>query len=162
MRSLVRSIVVLALLGAAPVPAPSSDEAAVAQAVEAFQHAMLNTDWSSFKALRANQLSYGHSGGRVESKAQCIEATMSGRSTWKVITLTDHPHRRRSRHRAAPLNGRDRTRREDQPGHDRRADGLAQAKRRLEAPGQASREARRATHELSAKTLTPMTAGRAG
>jgi ketosteroid isomerase-like protein len=92
MRTLVLSTVVmaLALLSAAPVAAaPSGDEAAVAQAVEAFRNAMLKADRSQFETLCAEQLSYGHSAGRVENKAQFIDAATSGRSTWKFITLTD-------------------------------------------------------------------------
>jgi ketosteroid isomerase-like protein len=92
MRKPMRSIVVmaLALLGAAPVVvAQSGDEAAVAQAVEAFRNAMLKADRGQFEALTAEQLSYGHSAGRVENKAQFIDAATSGRSTWKFITLTD-------------------------------------------------------------------------
>jgi class 3 adenylate cyclase len=58
----------------------------------------------------------------------------------------------RARSRSPP-NRRDRTRRQDQPGQDPRADGLAQAERRVETPGPAGREARRATHELSHGTL---------
>jgi hypothetical protein len=61
----------------------------VAQAVEAFRHAMLKADRSQFEALTADQLSDGHSSGRVENKSQCIDAATSGRSTWKFITLTD-------------------------------------------------------------------------
>jgi ketosteroid isomerase-like protein len=89
MRTLVLSIVVTALLGAAPVVAQSGDEAAVAQAVEAFRNAMLKADRSQFEALAADQLSYGHSSGRIENKAEFIDAATSGRSTWKFITLTD-------------------------------------------------------------------------
>jgi ketosteroid isomerase-like protein len=92
MRTLVLSTVVmaLALLGGAPVvSAQSGDEAAVAQAVEAFRNAMLKADRSHFETLCADQLSYGHSAGRVENKAQFIDAATSGRSTWKFITLTD-------------------------------------------------------------------------
>jgi ketosteroid isomerase-like protein len=91
-RTLVLSIVVtgLALLIGAPVAAAQSgDEAAVAQAVEAFRNAMLKADRSQFEALTADQLSYGHSAGRVETKVQFIDAATSGRSTWKFITLTD-------------------------------------------------------------------------
>ena len=68
MRTLVLSIVVmaLALLTGAPVAAAqSNDEAAVAQAVEAFRNAMLKADRSQFETLCADQLSYGHSAGRV-------------------------------------------------------------------------------------------------
>jgi ketosteroid isomerase-like protein len=79
----------MALLGAAPVVAQSGDEAAVAQAVEAFRNAMLKADRSQFEALTADQLSYGHSSGRIENKAEFIDAATSGRSTWKFITLTD-------------------------------------------------------------------------
>jgi hypothetical protein len=89
MRILVFATVVMALLGAAPVVAQSGDEAAVARAVEALRNAMLKADRSQFEALTAEQLSYGHSAGRVENKAQFIDAATSGRSTWKFITLTD-------------------------------------------------------------------------
>jgi ketosteroid isomerase-like protein len=92
MRTLVLLTVVLALalLGAPHVVmAQSSDEAAVAQAVESFRNAMLKADRSQFETLTADQLSYGHSAGRVENKAQFIDAATSGQSTWKFITLTD-------------------------------------------------------------------------
>jgi ketosteroid isomerase-like protein len=92
MRKLVFSTVVMAVavLGAAAgVMAQSGDESAVAQAVEGFRNAMLKADRAQFEALIADQLSYGHSGGRVETKAQFIDAATSGRSTWKFITLTD-------------------------------------------------------------------------
>jgi hypothetical protein len=80
----------LALLSAASVVgAASGDEAAVAQAVEAFRNAMLKADRSQFEALTADQLSYGHSAGRVENKAQFINGATSGQSRWKFITLTD-------------------------------------------------------------------------
>ena len=92
MRRLAMSMVVMALAlltGAHSVPAQSSDEAAVTQAVEAFRKAMLGADRSQLEALCADQLSYGHSGGRLETKAQFIDGSTSGRSTWKFITLTD-------------------------------------------------------------------------
>ena len=89
MRILVLSTVVMALLGAATVVAQSGDEAAVAKAVEAFRNAALKADRGQFEALTADQLSYGHSAGRVENKAQFIDGATSGRSTWKFITLTD-------------------------------------------------------------------------
>ncbi|HEY7490322.1 MAG TPA: DUF4440 domain-containing protein [Candidatus Tectomicrobia bacterium] len=92
MRTRVFSIVVLALvlLGATHVVvAQSGDEAAVEQAVEAFRNAVLKADRSQLEALCADQLSYGHSGGRVENKAQFINGATSGQSRWKFITLTD-------------------------------------------------------------------------
>jgi Domain of unknown function (DUF4440) len=92
MRRLAAFTVVMALAlltGAHSVPAQSSDEAAISQAVEAFRKAMFGADRSQFEALCADQLSYGHSSGKLETKAQLIDAAMSGKSTWKFITLTD-------------------------------------------------------------------------
>jgi len=71
------------------VAAQSSAESAIAQAVEAFRNAMLKADRSQFEALCADQLSYGHSAGRIETKSQFIDGATSGRSAWKFITLTD-------------------------------------------------------------------------
>jgi ketosteroid isomerase-like protein len=83
-------VMALALLtGATLAAVQTGDEAAVAQAVEAFRNAMLKADRSQFETLCSDQLSYGHSSGRVENKAQFIDAATSGRSTWKFITLTD-------------------------------------------------------------------------
>ena len=73
----------------AELAAQSSDEAAIAQAVEAFRNAMLAADRSQFEALCAEQLSYGHSAGRIETKAQFIDGAVSGKSVWKSMTLTD-------------------------------------------------------------------------
>jgi ketosteroid isomerase-like protein len=90
MRKLILSTIVMALLGAASVVmAQSGDETSVAQAVEAFRNAMLNADRAQLTALIADQLSYGHSSGRVENKTQFIDAATSGQSRWKFITLTD-------------------------------------------------------------------------
>src|SRR5215475_6009411 len=68
-RTLILSTIVLTLLGTASVlVAQSGDETAVAQAVEAFRNAMLKADRAQFATLTAEQLSYGHSAGRVEDK----------------------------------------------------------------------------------------------
>lgn len=96
MRRLVTAMVVLALLllmGARSVPAQPGDEAAIAQAVEAFRMAMLGGDRSQFETLCADQLSYGHSAGRLETKAQFIDGATSRKTTWKFITLTDQTSR---------------------------------------------------------------------
>jgi Domain of unknown function (DUF4440) len=75
-------------LGSEPA-AQSGDEAAIAQAIEGFRTAMLAADRSQFKILCADQLSYSHSAGKIETKAQFIDGAVSGRSVWKFITLTD-------------------------------------------------------------------------
>jgi ketosteroid isomerase-like protein len=72
------------------VGATSADEAAVAQAVEALRKAILGQDKPQLEALTAEQLSYGHSGGRVETKAQFIEGVMMRKALVKSITLSGH------------------------------------------------------------------------
>ena len=93
MKKLVFSTVVMAfalLTNVQLAAAQSADEVAVAQAVETYRKAMLAADRSQFEAICAAQMSYGHSGGRIETKAQFIDGATSGRSVWKFITLTDH------------------------------------------------------------------------
>ena len=64
-------------------------EMAVANAAEAFRKAMMAADRNQFEILCADQLSYGHSGGSLETKAQFIAANTNGESVWKHITLSD-------------------------------------------------------------------------
>ena len=69
--------------------AAAADEEAVAQAVEALRKAVLVQDKPQLEALCAEQLSYGHSDGRVENKAQFIEGVMTRKAIVKSITLSD-------------------------------------------------------------------------
>ena len=70
--------------------AESADEAAVAQAVEALRKAIFGQEKAQLEALCAEQLSYGHSGGRVETKAQFIDGVMSRKAILKALTLSEH------------------------------------------------------------------------
>jgi ketosteroid isomerase-like protein len=72
-----------------PAQAQSGDDRAVAQAVEALTKAMLEVDRAKLEALTADQLSYGHSSGRIENKAQFVENLLSRRSTFRSINLSD-------------------------------------------------------------------------
>jgi ketosteroid isomerase-like protein len=89
-RGLAAAGVSAAALAASPAAmAQSGEEAAVAQAVERLRAAMLAADRSQLDALTAPQLSYGHSGGTVESKAQFIDVVAGKRTVYKTITLSD-------------------------------------------------------------------------
>jgi ketosteroid isomerase-like protein len=77
------------LLQSAPTLANSADAAAVDKAVEALRKALLEADKSQLEKLTAEQLSYGHSGGRVESKAQFIDGVMTRKATYKSITFPE-------------------------------------------------------------------------
>jgi len=78
------------LWSAAPAEAQSADEAAVAKAVEALRKATLGQEKAQLEELCTDQLSYGHSDGRVENKAQFINGVMTRKATVKSLTLSDH------------------------------------------------------------------------
>ena len=63
-------------------------ESAVLAAVEALRKATIAADKSALEKLTATELSYGHSSGRVETKAEFIEALVSGKSGFSAIELT--------------------------------------------------------------------------
>lgn len=87
---LLRSVLVLLLLAGTPLTwAQSADETAVAQAVEALRKAVIAKDRAQFEALLADQLIYGHSDGRTESKAEYIKDATGPRAVWKSIDLTN-------------------------------------------------------------------------
>ena len=69
--------------------AESPDEIAVAKAAEALRKAMLAADRAALEAAVSDQLSYGHSSGRIETKAQFIDVIAGKKTTYKSITLSD-------------------------------------------------------------------------
>jgi hypothetical protein len=69
--------------------AQSKDEAAVATAVESLRKAMLDADKGNLEKFTAPELSYGHSSGKVETKAEFVEALASGKSDFVSIDLSN-------------------------------------------------------------------------
>ena len=67
----------------------SKEVNAVAAAVEALRKATIAADKSALDKLTADELSYGHSSGRLETKAQFIEALVSGKSGFSAIEFSD-------------------------------------------------------------------------
>ena len=80
----------LGLLRSSSAVAESADEAAVAKAVEALRKATLDQEKGQLAELCADELSYGHSDGRVENKAQFINGVMTRKGIVKSLTLSDH------------------------------------------------------------------------
>src|SRR5262245_26544815 len=84
---LMASILLLAIsIGAM---AQSKDEKAVAEAVEKLKQAMISGDKTALENAVSDQLSYGHSGGHVEGKAEFVEKIVSGKSDFVTIDLLD-------------------------------------------------------------------------
>jgi len=69
--------------------AQSKDESAVAAAVESLKKAMIDADKAGLQKLTAEQLSYGHSSGKIEDKPTFIENIVSGKSDFVTIDLTN-------------------------------------------------------------------------
>src|SRR6201989_729047 len=80
----------LALAAASlPARAESADETAVRKAIEDLTKAMVAADQDKLEALAADQLSYGHSAGKVETKAEFIGVIADKKTIYKSITLSD-------------------------------------------------------------------------
>ena len=71
------------------VHAESADEAAVTQAVADLTTAMLAAEKVKLEALVADQLSYGHSSGAVQNKADFVDVIVSKKTVYKSINLTE-------------------------------------------------------------------------
>jgi ketosteroid isomerase-like protein len=89
-RHLTAAVVVLSSgLLHSPSLAQSGDEAAVNQAVEELKQAMLKADKAKLEDLLSDKLSYGHSGGVIENKAQFIDVIAGKKTIYKTITVTE-------------------------------------------------------------------------
>ena len=69
--------------------AQNKEEAAVAAAVENLRKAMIDPDKAMLQKLTAEQLSYGHSSGKIEDQNAFIEALVSAKSDFVTIDLTN-------------------------------------------------------------------------
>jgi len=58
-------------------------EGAVSAAVESLRKAMIDADKGALDKLTVAELSYGHASARMETKAQFIDALVSGKATGK-------------------------------------------------------------------------------
>lgn len=75
------------LISTAASFAQSKKEAQVNAAVEKLKLAMVSGERASLESIAADQLSYGHSSGLVETKAQFVEKIASGSSDFVTIEL---------------------------------------------------------------------------
>ena len=69
--------------------AASADETAVTEAIEALRKATLTPDKAKLEALAAEQISYGHSSGLVQNKAEMINGYMTRKTTIKSIEFPE-------------------------------------------------------------------------
>jgi ketosteroid isomerase-like protein len=67
----------------------TKDEVQVGKAVETLRKAMVDADKTTLEQIAADDLSYGHSGGKIEDKAAFVNAIASGESDFVSIDLSD-------------------------------------------------------------------------
>ena len=84
------ALALVALSGCASHATPAaSSEQAVAAAAERLRLAMIDPTPAALAPLVADDLSYGHSGGRVDTKDSFIGDLVAGKSDFVTITITD-------------------------------------------------------------------------
>ncbi|MEZ4966993.1 MAG: glycoside hydrolase family 88 protein [Saprospiraceae bacterium] len=66
-----------------------SEEIHVAEAVEYLRKALVSGDHQALETITSENLSYGHSGGKVENRKEFVSQLVSGRSNFIEIMLTD-------------------------------------------------------------------------
>jgi ketosteroid isomerase-like protein len=80
--------VTLAATTTSAISAQADDVAAVEQAGETLRKLMINPDRAALERTFADQLSYGHSDGRVQTKAEFTDALLHGKSVFTSISLS--------------------------------------------------------------------------
>ena len=76
-----------ALIG--PALADAGDEGAVKEATESLRKALFAQDKAKLEALIAEQVSYGHSDGRIQNKAEFVDGTMTRKATVKSLDFPE-------------------------------------------------------------------------
>jgi Domain of unknown function (DUF4440) len=80
----------VALIGVPHAAISQSDDVeAVKAAVKTLRTAMLAADKEKLESVTADQLSYGHSSGKFETKAVFIHVIVSKKTVYKMIEFSD-------------------------------------------------------------------------
>ena len=79
-----------AAAAALPAAAETNDQAAVAEAIAKLTKAMLAADRATLEALVSDNLSYGHSGGRIETKKEFVDVVANKKTVYNKIELSNH------------------------------------------------------------------------
>jgi hypothetical protein len=85
----IKYIFVFFMLTAFMASAQSKSEQAVASAVTALHSNVVNPERKALEMLVSNDLSYGHSAGKVENKDQFIDFLFNGPFKFTAINTTD-------------------------------------------------------------------------
>jgi hypothetical protein len=67
----------------------NNDEKQVAEAVETLRLTMVDPNEAAFTKLLSDDLSYGHSSGKVDTKAEFLEVFKTGKTDYAKIDLSE-------------------------------------------------------------------------
>ena len=82
-----------------PGHAESADDAAVRKALDNLNKAMIAADKAALEAVLSDQLVFGHTSGRVETKAEFVSNIIAKKPIFKSIAQRHHDQRgRQQRH----------------------------------------------------------------
>lgn len=87
MKILVSILFSTLLLAAAP--ATSKDDKEVLAAMDAYKEAMIHKDGAALDKLLSNDLTYTHSGGQHETKADVIKSITAGKTVIEALDFSD-------------------------------------------------------------------------
>lgn len=62
-------------------------EAAIAQAVEGYRQGMLSANKAQLEAMCMDEVSFGHTSGLVQTKAEFITSVTDGKTVWKSLSF---------------------------------------------------------------------------
>lgn len=83
------SLIIALILTAGIASAQSKDELAVAAAVESLNKGMVSPVKAFLEGIASDALSYGHSGGKVENKAEFVEGLVNGPFKFQTAASQD-------------------------------------------------------------------------
>ena len=88
-RHLAAAAILAVAISGTSASAQSSDVKGVEQAIEDLNQAMLTADRAKLADLLSDQLSYGHSAGRLETKKEFMDIVADKKTIYKTISLSD-------------------------------------------------------------------------
>jgi hypothetical protein len=83
------AVALICFTSATALPAQSRSEKSVAGAVEQLRSAMVDGNRTELENIADAQLSYGHSGGHIDSRKEFVDKLTDGRSDFVSIDLSE-------------------------------------------------------------------------
>lgn len=84
------AVTALAIAASGPATAQAAEEAALNAAIEELRLGLMNKDKAKLEAVASDNMSYGHSAGRIETKKEFVDAVMARKAVVKSLKFTEN------------------------------------------------------------------------